>query len=305
MRDYPFIYLVLSLFLILSINCSRKEAEYTNPIIEKMGPADPDVFYFNGMYYLSCTDKGKKYDIWTSKDLVNWEQNKTVYTTERKSVWAPDFWYCKNDENFYLYSSENFKIFVSKSDSPFGRFEKQNYLVDAIDAHLFEDTDGKLYLYYVKRAEEIWARKMKNPTEFTADSEVFIMTNSVEWETPRNEGPFVIKRNGIYYMIYSGNDANNPNYAIGYATSDNPLGPFKKYENNPIAKRNDAIGLYGPGHGCAIQDKVGNYWYVYHQKMDTAISYKRKICIDPIYFDENGVMSMPITKGTMEVGPVY
>ena len=40
-----------------------------------------------------------------------------------------------------------------------------------------------------------------------------------------NEGCFVIRRNGTYYMTYSANSYESPFYGIGCATADSPLGP--------------------------------------------------------------------------------
>ena len=51
------------------------------------------------------------------------------------------------------------------------------------------------------------------------------------------EGPSVLKKEGIYYLIYSANHFESKNYGVGYATSDSPMGPWKKYEENPILQR--------------------------------------------------------------------
>ncbi len=300
-----FILSFLAICSFLGYNTFAQQTTYTNPIISKMGLADPDVFYYDGTYYLSGTEGGSGYWIYTSQDLVHWKKEDKVFETEIGDAWAPDFWYNEKDGYFYIYTSEDFTINVARSKTPTGTYQIQNTLVnDAIDAHLYQDTDGQLYLFYVKHAEEIWARKMKSPTEFADEDEVFIMTDDHEWETPRNEGPFIIKRDSTYYLIYSGNNANNPAYAIGYATSDKPLGPYKKYEGNPIAKKDPSQGIYGPGHGVAIQDEAGNYWYVYHQKMDNGINYNRKVCIDPIHFDEKGHLLLNLTHGTEQNGPI-
>ena len=48
----------------------------------------------------------------------------------------------------------------------------------------------------------------------------------------------------------TGTGANTPNYGVGYATAKSPLGPFTKYQGNPIAHRGDNV--LGPGHHCVI-----------------------------------------------------
>jgi beta-xylosidase len=79
-----------------------------------------------------------------------------------------------------------------------------------------------------------------------------------------------------------------PEYSQGYATADRPTGPFKKFEGNPIVSQNERV--WGPGHGCVVKDGEGNLWSVYHQKISPERSYLRDICIDPMWFDEKGVL---------------
>lgn len=72
---------------------------------------------------------------------------------------------------------------------------------------------------------------------------------SIGWETKDAlvvEGPFVIKYENKYYLTYSANHTRSHHYAVGYAVSNSPLGPFKKYENNPILFQNGIF--YGLGH---------------------------------------------------------
>ena len=98
----------------------------------------------------------------------------------------------------------------------------------------------------------------------------------------------MIKRNGVYYLIYSGSGASKRLYSVGYATSNNPRGPFVKYKGNPIVGPTDKVS--GPGHGCVVELKSGEYWHVYHQKKDTNVSWDRDICIDCLWFDDSGVL---------------
>lgn len=76
------------------------------------------------------------------------------------------------------------------------------------------------------------------------------------------EGPSVLKKEGIYYLIYSANHFESKNYGVGYATSDSPMGPWKKYEENPILQRAD--GLMGTGHGAPFRCKDGSWKYIFH-----------------------------------------
>ncbi len=86
-------------------------------------------------------------------------------------------------------------------------------------------------------------------------------TANAEW--PVAEGPTVIKHKNLYYLIYSANDFRNKDYAVGYATSTSPTGPWKKYAGNPIISR-QLVGQNGSGHGDVLTDAQGNLLYVLH-----------------------------------------
>jgi xylan 1,4-beta-xylosidase len=58
----------------------------------------------------------------------------------------------------------------------------------------------------------------------------------------------------------------NIDYAVGVAVSSSPLGPWKRYEGNPIISRKNT-GANGSGHGDML--RVGNKWYyVFHTHFD-------------------------------------
>ncbi len=112
-------------------------------------------------------------------------------------------------------------------------------------------------------------------------------------ETVHNAG--AVKHDGRYYLIYSGSGANTPDYAVGYATAQDPMGPFTRAAHNPILHRSE--GVYGPGHGCAIRDPDGQWWFVYHQKASPRKAWDRFICLDPLHFDAEGRLHGQATRG--------
>ena len=111
----------------------------------------------------------------------------------------------------------------------------------------------------------------------------------------------MLKRNGTYYLMFSGTGADSPNYGIGYATSKSPLGPFEKFKGNPIVQRGGKV--LGPGHHCVIEGPDGKLWNVYHQKWDDKTNFNRFLAIDPIWFDEAGVLHGKATRETDEPAP--
>lgn len=110
-------------------------------------------------------------------------------------------------------------------------------------------------------------------------------------EAPRRwtEGSYIFKEGDTYYMMYSANAYFGGNYAVGYATSQNPLGPFQKSTDNPILQENHSKGgkVIGTGHNMALKMSDGTYYTVYHGRM-TDNPDKRVVLIDKMHIDQNG-----------------
>ena len=285
--------------------CGARAATYTNPVIDELGPADPDVLLSNGTYYLYCTGDNISYHVYTSQDLVTWTKKGRVFKPGEKGVWAPDLYVDPQDGLFYLYYTVNKRIGVAVAKSPEGPFADRASLVDnAIDAHLFRDDDGRLYLYYVQfPGFRITVQRMRTPLEKEGDP-VELLRPTEPWETKSGhvtEGPFLLKRQDTYYLMYSGTGADSPDYGVGYATSKAPTGPFTKHPQNPIISRGG--GVFGPGHGCVVEDAKGAPWHVYHQQRGEKRGWNRFLCIDPLWFDEKGVLHGRATRGTPQPAP--
>jgi len=278
---------------------------YTNPVIDELGPADPHVIFHNGTYYLYCTGDNVSFHVYTSRDLVRWTKKGRVFKPGEKNVWAPDVFADPGSGRFYLYYTVQRRIGVAEAGSPEGPFLDRARLCDnAIDAHLFRDTDGKLYLYYVQfPGFRITVQRMRTPLE-KEGAPVELLSPTEPWEKKSGhvtEGPFVVKHGDTYCLIYSGTGADSPDYAVGYATSKSPLGPFVKHSGNPIVSRGG--GVFGPGHGCVIADAGGALWHVYHQQRDEKRGWNRFLCLDPLWFDAAGVLHGKATRGTPQPAP--
>lgn len=138
----------------------------------------------------------------------------------------------------------------------------------AFDTSVFFDEDGKAYLYFVRfnDGNVIWCAELKeNLKEIKEETLTQCFKAEEPWELvlPKVvEGPSVFKQNGVYYLIYSANGYTSQDYAVGFATSDSPFGPWKKYEGNPVLHKCD--GLVGVGHGAPFVDMEGKMRYVFH-----------------------------------------
>jgi xylan 1,4-beta-xylosidase len=257
--------------------------------------------------------------VYTSSDLVSWRKGPKVFVAPSglKNLYAPDVYYHPEDQKFYLYYSAAFSggIGVAQADKPDGTFRDLGLLKlggDSYDANLFRDTDGKLYLYYNAGYDTgsgnrtaIYAQLMDNPTTPSNVPPIFLFTSTEPWETNVVEAAWMLKLNGTYYLMYSGDGAAKTTYSIGYATSSNPTGPFTKYNGNPILKKNDSQGAYGLGHHSLVKDAVGSWWFVYHQKRTNVDgTYDRFITIDPLVISSSGVLSGTATRGTSQPAPI-
>jgi xylan 1,4-beta-xylosidase len=287
---------------------------YRNPIIQARGAADPAVIRFRDKYYLYPTLDGRGYDVFVSDDLVHWEKKGKCFSDPRGGAWAPDVFHDEHgDGKFYLYYTVDKPgggklVGVAVADSPLGEFKDQGALIDnAIDAHLFRDDDGKLYLYYCDCApgqNRIGVQPMASLTKTRGEPKL-LLSPVDGWETRRgriNEGPWMLKHKGVYYLMYSGSGADGPDYGIGYATAKSPMGPFERYAGNPIAHRGN--GVFGPGHHCVVTGPDGQLWMVYHQQRSERTGWNRFLAIDPLWFDAEGVIHAKTTRGTDEPAPV-
>ncbi|PWU12863.1 MAG: glycosidase [Verrucomicrobia bacterium] len=289
---------------------------YRNPLLDGREMADPHVIRVDGKYYLYATTDSRGYEVFVSDDLVHWDRKARAFKDPRAGDWAPEVLRYKKDGKYYLYYTDNEttgvhglshkQVGVAIADSPLGPFADKSILAfDAIDADPFQDEDGALYLYYVdlEHGFKIVVQPMSDPLTKKGDHRVLIHPTE-EWEQRSGrvtEGPFMLKHKGTYYLMYSGTGADSPDYAIGYATSKSPLGPFDKYAGNPVAHRGGKV--LGPGHHCVITGPDGKLWLVYHQKWDTTKSFHRFLALDPLWFDDAGVIHTRLSRDEDEPAP--
>ena len=246
--------------------------------------ADPTVFVDKGTYYMYGTSSNKGFQTFVSQDLKNWSAPKGLNgaLVLRKGdafgtggFWAPQVF--KHNDLYYMAYTADEQIAIATGDSPLGPF-KQKVMKSLsgtgkqIDPFIYFDASGKVYLYHVKlqNGNRIFVTEMKSDLsdiipgtekECIAGTEFWENTERTGW--PVTEGPTVVKHNDLYYLIYSANDFRSKDYAVGYATSTTPVGPWVKYPGNPIISRKK-LGLNGSGHGDLFEDLSGNLRYVLH-----------------------------------------
>ncbi|MDP4240333.1 MAG: glycoside hydrolase family 43 protein [Bacteroidota bacterium] len=106
------------------------------------------------------------------------------------------------------------------------------------------------------------------------------------------EGPFALARNNTIYLMYSANYFGGKNYAVGYATSSQPLGPFLKAPNNPILQKNTHRGgiVTGTGHNSVTYSKDGKSMYCVYHGRTSQTGDKRVVFIDKMKIHKKGLL---------------
>ena len=269
--------------------------------------ADPHVIRVGATYYMYPTANDTAVEAWSSTDMVNWEHVGIVWgpaipgNWNDHGLWAPDVQAFEG--KYYMYYTANQKIGVAVADQPEGPFIDvyDHPLIGAgyggteetsIDANVFRDDDGSFYMYctdYIWWISVIRVSPMSDPVTVNADWRLLIVPG-LSWETFYAEGPYMVKHDGVYYLMYSGSSTSTPFYAVGYATADNPLGPFHKYEDNPILRVDWFYDFWGPGHNSVVTDQAGDRWIFYHTKTDLELDWNRVPRKNQLDFDAQGNM---------------
>lgn len=297
---------------------AKEDAIDPDIIVENKLPiADPFVLYYGGKYYAYGT-RVNGFEVYISKDLKHWKRNETKALSPENSwgtrwYWAPEVYYVKSKNLFYLFYSVDEHICVATSISPEGPFvqnEKKPIVANekGIDTSFFIDDDGTPYLYYVRFTDGnvIWAAEMSDDlTSIKKETLTKCISVTDPWEKKQAkvvEGPSLLKKGNTYYLIYSANHYESQDYAVGYATASSPTGPWTKYSGNPILRRDKeaakSVGLVGTGHGAPFICADGSYKYIFHAHASEISVGPRASYISNLNISDEGVIS--ITGKTIE-----
>ncbi len=274
------------------VPAAHAQTAYANPVIGRLGVADPFVLKWNGEYYLYAS--GDPILAFHSTDLVTWTPLAPVLASSSSpdawdgaDVWAPEVVY--RNGLFYLYYTASRasadwrvgemarRVGVAVADSPRGPFVDAGHPVTpgwAIDGHVFQDPDdGAEYLFYSYLYEPrlpgagLVVDRLLAPDR-VAGLPAHVTRGSEAWEDKdgdpgngslryTNEAPTVLKRDGHYYMMYSGGSWDRPTYALAYATADAVVpgrgldGPGWAKVVPPILRSTPLVEA--PGHNAVVK----------------------------------------------------
>lgn len=266
--------------------------------------ADPTIKKFGDTYYLYATTDGTgngygPAQVWVSKDFRNWT-NRVMDWPTTEVVWAPDV--MKGADGLYHYFyCEPCVLHEGVGETPTGPWRnilgdtdavlvEDRFVHNAItlDGQTFVDDDGSVYIYFGTWG--IYDGFGCGVAKFNPDMKSFSEKKLIPNTEIKDffEAPFVLKRNGIYYFMYSSGSCHDHTYRVQYATSK--VGPMGPYEYKGCILETNADGsVHGPGHHSVLQDG-DDYYIVYHRHNipQATHGFNRQICIDKLTFTDDG-----------------
>lgn len=271
--------------------------------------ADPTVVYFKGRYYMFVSMSA---GFWHSDNLVEWQfhENRNLLIHD----YAPDA--RRIGEYLYFCASrreENCPI-LRTSDPLSDEFEQVSSPFPFWDPALFQDDDGRVYLYWgctntdplygVELDPHSMTPKTQKIPLIKADPSLHGFERPGEncHPTPRKgltalflsndpftEGAYMTKHNGQYYLQYAVPGTEFNTYADGVYVSDHPLGPFEFAPHNPFSSKPGGF-ITAAGHGSTFQDQYGNWWHASTMRISVNHNFERRVGLFPAGFDEEGVL---------------
>ena len=232
--------------LCVEMESGKAEIDYVQfcaqmPVVQTKFTADPAPLVYDGKVFLYTThdeDDARGYEfkmkdwlLYTSEDMVNWEDHGAVASLKDfkwydgdNGAWAEQV--IERNGKFYMYCPiHGHGIGVLVADSPYGPFHdpigkplvwQKEHWYD-IDPSVWIDDDGQAYMY--------WG----NPhTYYIKLNEDMISTSGEIQQLPHindyQEGPWIYKKNAKYYLAFASTCCPE---GIGYAMSDKITGPWE------------------------------------------------------------------------------
>ena len=257
--------------------------------------------------------------VYSSSDMVNWTDHGSPLNISSFS-WADDrAWAAQTierDGKFYWYvcahskATDAMAIGVAVADSPTGPFRDaigkplyDNGSWDNIDPTVFIDDDDQAWIY--------WGNPTINYAKLNRDmislgSEVKQMEQTIEgfrapmfrdrqkdvkYEDCYTEGPWIMKRNKQYYLLYAAGGI--PEH-ISYSTAPTPEGLWT-YRGN-IMPHEETKSFT---NHCGVAELKGHNYFVYHTgKLPGGGGFGRSVAIEEFTYNADG--SFPIIHHTDE-----
>lgn len=310
---------------------AAQSGTYTNPIITN--GADPWITFQNGYYYFTDTTGGNV-QVRTTTRIANTNgigatKAVTVFTPPapyNQDVWAPEIHFFNGVPYIYYAADDgtnnDHRIFCAAGTTNFTGFTYKGKVYDAttdrwaIDPTVFQATNGSLYCIWSgwpgtnNVIQNLYIAPMSDPMTISGPR-VLISTPTYSWESWINEGPEVLQRNGMVFVVFSANESWTDNECLGMLvnTDGNYLNPgsWTKLSSPVLQTYTGTNGaVYGPGGSAFTQSLDGAQdWLFYHAAQYSGAGWTRQICMQPFTWNTNGYpnFGQPIPPGVVTAGP--
>lgn len=288
---------------------SKKNHESISNPVSGITCADPSLVKHDGRYYIYATIDpwgGDELVVLESSDFKNWKRKHIQWpnpndcsspTSGKDKVWAPAVIKGK-DGKFYMYVTVHNEVWAGVADHPLGPWKnakpdgapliRGNMFPEyhMIDAEPFIDDDGRIYLYWGSGLN--WVNGHCFMVELKNDM-VSFRENEIKDITPPHyfEAPYMLKKDGKYYLMYSNGKCTNGTYEVRYSVSDTPYGPWTEGKESPILTTSMDSTTLGPGHHTVFSEN-GQHYILYHRIRDNSGPLLRELVIDSLNFDAAG-----------------
>ena len=263
--------------------------DYENPINLPVAHGsneapDPFIYRFNGKYYLYMTTGGAYIRCYVSKDLLNWEASTngpepgvcfkgTSTNNIGSGPYAPEMIY--HNGHFYMVTSPSGNgHFILESESPEGPFvDISGNIGKSIDGSFFIDEDEQPYLF-TAGSNAIVGYKF---AELSPDGISFEKSGENDWTMSYagthigawNEGPYMLKRFGAYYMTHTGTHYLSPAYRVNYIYAPKGSDVSKSSSFTHVDNLNTLVAtensFHALGHSSTVLGPdMDSYYLAYH-----------------------------------------
>ena len=301
---------VVAAGLLLALTLTPVSAGADNPIVQTIYTADPAPLVHNGRVYLytghdedgSTYFTMKEWRVYSSADMVNWTDHGVPMSLSTFSWASADAWaghVAYRNGKFYWYvpvknrATGGMAIGVGVSSSPTGPFTDAlgRPLVEngEIDPNVLIDDDGQAYLYWGN--PRLWYVRLNadmisfsgSPTQIPLTTAGFgTRTGNTSRPTLYEEGPWVYKRNGLYYNVFAAECCSE---FIGYSTAPGPTGPWT-YRGTVMPRQ----GASFTNHPGVIDFNGGSYFFYHNGALPGGGGYTRSVAVEKFSYNSNGTI---------------
>ncbi|WP_228986509.1 family 43 glycosylhydrolase [Micromonospora sp. DH13] len=298
-------------------------AHADNPIVQTIYTADPAPLVHNGRVYLytghdedgSTYFTMKDWRVFSSADMVNWTDHGSPMSLATFAWAESDAWaghVAARNGKFYWYvpvkqRGGGMVIGVGVADSPTGPFRDaigRPLLGNGeIDPNVMIDDDGQAYLYWGN--PNLWYVKLNqdmisysgSPTKIPLTTAGFgTRTGNASRPTLYEEGPWVYKRNGVYYNVFAAECCGE---FIAYSTAPGPTGPWT-YRGTVMPRQGSSF----TNHPGVIDFNGGSYFFYHNGALPGGGGFTRSVAVEKFSYNSDGTIpSMNMTTtGAPQVG---